>query len=861
MNGPYAPLFAQAGQAYNVDPRLLASIAQVESSDEPNVVSPVGAQGLMQLMPATARTLGVDPNNPAQAVSGAARLLAQNMARYKNPDDAVAAYFGGTNQADWGPKTRAYVEKIAAAYKQQGMPMPAPAQAAAAAPTQNLDQQLSKWVAPSAPAAQPNAAPSAASADIDQQLGKFVTQQTTANAQPNTEQLPPIRTPAQQVADNLARGLHVVTDLPAQAIANGVGYAAHAMGFAPNWHPGQTTTANDAKAAQKWQQTYGNQRDLSWGNIADIGMQTLAGGATIGAGEGVLGAGADLAGAALKGVGAETAGTIVPKVAQYALGRGGTGIIGRTASLAVNGAGQAAAFDKLTGRPITPMSVAAGALLNPIIHGTATYGGNRLASVIAAGSPAAKLAAQKVLAAHLADGAPDIQFAPGDTLATAAGPNVQGLAENLANKPGPGRNRVLTYFDNLLASHPGVLRAAIRKATGSEGDVHDLTDQIIAQRKAISGPKFVSAFERIKPTQDEIDEVAPILHSPEGQQGLQKALTTLRRKALADKVAFDPASIGIVPKELKGDEPGNPTGLTVRPGPGGLAGLHAAKEGLDDLIEGQRDPYTRQLPNTKEFNALRGVRDTFRDTLTDMYPRYKTALDAYSGPSHVIDAVRAGRQLFSKDSEITANKVAKMSPGEKAGFQAGVARAVLDKVNSVTDGNGAPNAQGNVARIFNRPDIRQKITAAFDNPADAEKLMQSAEAINRQAQSGNKIISNSRTALRTAERQHDWHSTARDVIANALTGRGHYAVLDLLKGVLNHQRLAGNPDVEDALGNLLTNPDQSAVQKALQSAVPGRASQLIRAGGRSLTKAAPLGGQLGIPPQRAAISGGGGRGG
>src|SRR6476619_1866794 len=56
---PYAPLFNDAAQTHDVDPRLLAAIAGRESAMNPNAMSRVGACGLMQLMPATARILGI----------------------------------------------------------------------------------------------------------------------------------------------------------------------------------------------------------------------------------------------------------------------------------------------------------------------------------------------------------------------------------------------------------------------------------------------------------------------------------------------------------------------------------------------------------------------------------------------------------------------------------------------------------------------------------------------------------------------------------------------------------------------------------------------------------------------------------
>ncbi len=92
---PYAAEFTSAAQRYGVPASLLAAVAHQESGFNPGAVSPAGARGLMQLMPATAAGLGVDPLNPSQAVDGAARLLRDLIAQFGRTDLALAAYNAG----------------------------------------------------------------------------------------------------------------------------------------------------------------------------------------------------------------------------------------------------------------------------------------------------------------------------------------------------------------------------------------------------------------------------------------------------------------------------------------------------------------------------------------------------------------------------------------------------------------------------------------------------------------------------------------------------------------------------------------------------------------------------------------------
>lgn len=116
---PYADMFVKAGAKHGVSPKLLAAVAKVESGYNRHAVSPAGAQGLMQLMPSTAKGLGVhNPFDPEQAINGAAKLLAHNLKEFKSVPLALAAYnAGGGAVHRYGgippfAETKAYVPKV-----------------------------------------------------------------------------------------------------------------------------------------------------------------------------------------------------------------------------------------------------------------------------------------------------------------------------------------------------------------------------------------------------------------------------------------------------------------------------------------------------------------------------------------------------------------------------------------------------------------------------------------------------------------------------------------------------------------------------------------------------------------------------
>ena len=92
----FAAALTQAAASANVSPTLLAALVWQESRWNPQAVSPKGAIGLAQLMPGTARYLGVDPTNPASNLVGGARYLRQLLDQFDgNVEKALAAYNAG----------------------------------------------------------------------------------------------------------------------------------------------------------------------------------------------------------------------------------------------------------------------------------------------------------------------------------------------------------------------------------------------------------------------------------------------------------------------------------------------------------------------------------------------------------------------------------------------------------------------------------------------------------------------------------------------------------------------------------------------------------------------------------------------
>lgn len=124
----FADAIEQASALHEVDPALVRAVIHAESAFNPYAVSPKGAQGLMQLMPATARMLGVRNSfSPESNIHGGTKYLAQLLRRFRNEAHAIAAYNAGEvpvtryNGIPPYAETREYVRRVLKLKKQYSL--------------------------------------------------------------------------------------------------------------------------------------------------------------------------------------------------------------------------------------------------------------------------------------------------------------------------------------------------------------------------------------------------------------------------------------------------------------------------------------------------------------------------------------------------------------------------------------------------------------------------------------------------------------------------------------------------------------------------------------------------------------------
>ena len=130
----YFPIIVKISSRYDVDPLLIKAVIVAESGFKVNAVSRVGAQGLMQLMPGTAKAMGVkDSFNPEHNIAGGVKYLKKLLDKYNgNVEIALAAYNAGSRNV-WKYKgvppyreTKKYIKKVSALHEKYKKTISAP---------------------------------------------------------------------------------------------------------------------------------------------------------------------------------------------------------------------------------------------------------------------------------------------------------------------------------------------------------------------------------------------------------------------------------------------------------------------------------------------------------------------------------------------------------------------------------------------------------------------------------------------------------------------------------------------------------------------------------------------------------------
>lgn len=621
----YDQLFEQAGRQYNVDPALLRAQMLVESNGDPKAQSEKGAQGLMQLIPATQKALGVtDPNDPQQSIFASAKLMAENLDRYGNVADAVRAYHGGTDKANWGPKTQAYVSKVLNGYG-------APAQTSAQAQGGVQDDLASDFYLP-------NAAKEVAADDLMSDFAPTaqapISQAKVPATAPNSAAPLPqdqgllglvpdyLKSPeaygAQAVknANAIGRGISDALDAPAEWAAlgaekSGLTNLLSKAGINIPTEAQQIQLNKDSRAAYDARNQDGGLQE----GASRVAGNILGTAAPIAkAGEAVAAGGNMLLNSMRAAPGLARAAPAAEAVGNFVAGNGGT--LSRMANLGMQGATGAALLSGASDTPLAEqigVGAALGAAIPPV------------AGALRAGAGSLKALAQPFYeGGQTAVAQNTLQRLAGK------GPIVPDLTEYVAGSSPTlaqaTKNPMLAALERSTESSAPLEFGAIKEANNAarvahldkiRGDSGTLAAAIDA-REIQALPLLAKAMQGAKPANPSnvVKTIDDILESPKGQQdAVAKALTQVRSKLVpgGKSTVTDPEQLYGIRKSINDQ-------LETVAGRDNSAAALASKElidvrnSLDEAIEGGAPGFRQYLKDYAELskpvsaqNYLQGI--------------------------------------------------------------------------------------------------------------------------------------------------------------------------------------------------------------------------------------------------------------
>jgi hypothetical protein len=275
---------------------------------------------------------------------------------------------------------------------------------------------------------------------------------------------------------------------------------------------------------------------------------------------------------------------------------------------------------------------------------------------------------------------------------------------------------------------------------------------------------------------------------------------------LASRNAADEAA-------YRGPEAAPPEGYAGRPAPQTEPAWQAEptletwdyiKRGLDDELETYRDKTTGKLVLDGEGRKILGTLNELRGELVNLHPVYGKALDAYSGPAAMKDALGMGRDALSEDAPDLAKRFAEMTVGERQMYRLGALQALKDKLGNADVTFDAARRAGLL-----KPNQLERFKEMFPTREGFSAFVKNMESEQTMFDTRSRVLGNSTTAKQLLAAQENDDSVLKQALTAGLAAKtGHLGhVFNYLWTVGGAPKM-GAPTAE-ALASILTNTDQS----------------------------------------------------
>lgn len=359
------------------------------------------------------------------------------------------------------------------------------------------------------------------------------------------------------------------------------------------------------------------------------------------------------------------------------------------------------------------------------------------------------------------------------SVADVGGAPMQRLARAVVTQEGPGSERAITALTERQAGRGDRLVNAFRQYVAPMDDATQTVDDIIKARAAQGAPDYQAAMEVAPQWTSGLERMAK---DPLIQRGLDRGREIMRIEANARGTPFEPndyilnserrISSGYgMPKEMQRNMLEVPN----------MRALQAAKIGLDDILEGYRDPVTQRLNLDQRGRAINELRRSFLNELENVNPAYGEANRNWGAATDLKNAVDRGRSFLRGDVDLTERAIAELNPAEKAMFRIGAARELRRQVETTRGTNDA------LRKFFGTTEQTRRLRALFDSDQDFmnfqkvlldEQLAQRTEG----AMLGGSQTANKQQELGMLAGAYQVPTSASGVTASLLRGLGNMAV-------------------------------------------------------------------------------------
>lgn len=308
-------------------------------------------------------------------------------------------------------------------------------------------------------------------------------------------------------------------------------------------------------------------------------------------------------------------------------------------------------------------------------------------------------------------------------VADAGGQNTRALLDITATLPGATKDATERMIRERQAGSAGRLIGAADKSLGTHGDrLAGTVDDLVTMRTTSSAPLYQQVGQTV------IQQPSPQLQAAVSAADQLGATQLGRKMSIARQQPFTL-------------DPANPSGWALRD-------LDHVKQGMDKLISKEWDAVNGKLTTSgAAYQELKDVMVGHLDTAT-INPQtgaslYKSARDAFAGPSALIDAARAGQSSISKNEAAISQLTAKFSTSEQEAFKVGAFEALREKLGRSDAG------RTEVLNMWKNPATRDRLEAMFGSESAFRSFASEAAKESRL-----KLLESTGRGSQTAARQY-----------------------------------------------------------------------------------------------------------